>query len=335
MGLAVITIPRKRLEKIFNSPRGKRILVVGDVMLDEYLVGSVARISPEAPVPVIEIEEQHLSLGGAANVALNVLNLGCIPVLVGVVGKDAMGSAFNKLMRHKNLELSGIIQLKNRPTTVKTRIIGHTQHIARVDREVRDDLNAHEEDMLIRQLQENIPRCAAVIFQDYNKGVLSPRVIAAGISLARKHQLLITVDPKFHNFLNYKNVTVFKPNIKETEEALAIKIRSEADLRNACKKLMRQLNPDCLLLTRGASGMSLLDRRGTLIHVPTRVRKVADVSGAGDTVISVLTVTLNGGATYTEAATLANYAAGIVCEEVGIVPIDKQKLMKACLGQNI
>ncbi len=304
-------------------------------MLDEYLVGSVTRISPEAPVPIIEIEEQHLNLGGAANVALNVSNLGCIPVLVGVIGTDAMGAAFKKLMHQKNLEVSAVIQHKNRPTTVKTRIIGHTQHIARVDREVNENIDEYDEERVYRQLKKHMPRCSAVIFQDYNKGVLTPQLIERSINLARKQQLLITVDPKFHNFLHYKNVTVFKPNIKEAEEALAVKIRSEYDLRNACQKLMQKLTPDCLLLTRGASGMSLMEGRGEMIHIPTRVRKVADVSGAGDTVISTLTAALNGGASYAEAATIANYAAGIVCEEVGIVPIEKQKLIKACLGQNL
>ena len=331
----MITISRKRLEKIFKTLQGKRILVIGDIMLDEYLVGSVTRISPEAPVPIIEIEEQHLNLGGAANVALNVSNLGCIPVLVGLIGTDAMGAAFKKLMHHKNLEVSAVIQHKSRPTTVKTRIIGHTQHIARVDREVNENIDENDEERVYRQLKKHLPQCSAVIFQDYNKGVLTPQVIERSINLARKHHLLITVDPKFHNFLHYKNVTVFKPNIKEAEEALAVKIRSAHDLRNACQKLMQKLTPDCLLLTRGASGMSLMEGRGEMIHIPTRVRKVADVSGAGDTVISTLTAALNGGASYAEAATIANYAAGIVCEEVGIVPIEKQKLIKACLGQNI
>ena len=331
----MITITRKRLEKIFKTLQGKRILVIGDIMLDEYLVGSVTRISPEAPVPIIEIEEQHLNLGGAANVALNVSNLGCIPVLVGLIGTDAMGAAFKKLMHHKNLEVSAVIQHKSRPTTVKTRIIGHTQHIARVDREVNENIDENDEERVYRQLKKHLPQCSAVIFQDYNKGVLTPQLIERSINLARKHHLLITVDPKFHNFLNYKNVTVFKPNIKEAEEALAVKIRSAYDLRNACQKLMQKLTPDCLLLTRGASGMSLMEGRGEMIHIPTRVRKVADVSGAGDTVISTLTAALNGGASYAEAATIANYAAGIVCEEVGIVPIEKQKLIKACLGQNL
>lgn len=328
----MITISRKRLAKIFKTLQGKRILVIGDIMLDEYLVGSVTRISPEAPVPIIEIEEQRLNLGGAANVALNVSNLGCIPVLVGLIGSDPMGAAFKKVMHHKNLEVSAVIQHKSRPTTVKTRILGHTQHIARVDREVNDNIDERDEERVFSQLKKHMPRCSAVIFQDYNKGVLTPRLIERGINLARKYQLLITVDPKFHNFLNYRNVTVFKPNIKEAEEALAVKIRSENDLRNACQKLMQKLTPDCLLLTRGASGMSLLEaRRGVMTHIPTRVRKVADVSGAGDTVISTLTAALNGGASYAEAATIANYAAGIVCEEVGIVPIEKQKLIKACL----
>jgi rfaE bifunctional protein kinase chain/domain len=331
----VTRITRKKLEAIFKAFRGKRVLIIGDVMLDEYLIGSVIRISPEAPVPVIDIEEQRLSLGGAANVGLNIANLGCIPVLVGIIGEDQMGNAFRNVMINKNLLISGIVRIKNRPTTVKTRIIGHTQHVARVDREINDYINGKDEQRILYQIKKHMDRCNAVILQDYNKGVLTPRVIDYSIQLARKNNILITVDPKFTHFLNYKNVSLFKPNIKETEEALAIKIRSERDLILAGHKLLEKLSPDCLLITRGADGMSLMESKGTIMHVPTRARKVSDVSGAGDTVISTLTAALMGGASYREAATLANYAAGIVCEEVGIVPIEKQKLFKACIGKSI
>jgi len=331
----LIGISRKKLEAIFNAFSGKKVLIIGDVMLDEYLIGKVVRISPEAPVPVIEIEEQRLNLGGAANVGLNISNLGCIPILVGIIGDDQMGTAFRKLMIHKNLGISGIVGMTTRPTTVKTRVIGHTQHIARVDREVSEYLGGKDEDRILRQIKKHISQCDAVILQDYNKGVLTPRIIEYSIDLARRNNLLITVDPKFTHFLNYKNVSVFKPNIKEMEEALAVKIRSEQDLIQAGHKLIQKLSPDCLLITRGAEGMSLMESKGTIIHVPTQARKVADVSGAGDTVISTLTAALRGDASYREAATLANYAAGIVCEEVGIVPIDKQKLYKACIGKSI
>jgi len=309
-------------------------MIIGDLMLDEYLIGKVARISPEAPVPVIEVNKQDIRLGGAANVANNILSLGCIPVLVGIIGNDRMGDIFKNLLREKNIYPDGLVCIENRPTTVKTRIIGESQHIARVDHESKEYIDFENENLVLQKINEILPTVDGIIFEDYNKGVLTKTIIETTINLARKQNKLITVDPKFKNFLEYKNATVFKPNIKETEEALAVSILRNEELEKAGAILMEKLKPECLLITKGSNGMTLFEKESKITHVSTKARKVADVSGAGDTVISVLTAAIAGGANFQEAATLANYAAGIVCEEVGIFPIDKDKLYKVCIGKN-
>ena len=306
-------------------------MVIGDLMIDEYLIGDVLRISPEAPVPVIEVNGESLKFGGAANVALNILSLGCKPLLVGVIGNDRMGENFINLLSDYGMETSGIIKSSTRPTTVKTRIIGDSQHIARVDRENKEYLNDVEQKQLFDTIEMLMSDCDSIIFEDYNKGVLTTDIIEKSIHLANKNDLLISVDPKFMNFMNYKNVSLFKPNIKETEEALAVKIQSEKDLNNAGKELLDKMNCENVLITQGSKGMSLFSVDGSITTVPTQARNVADVSGAGDTVISTLTAAMMGGASNKEAVTLANYAAGIVCEEVGIIPIALDKLRKACI----
>lgn len=325
-------IDSKRFDNIISNSQGKKVLVIGDLMIDQYLMGEVSRISPEAPVPVIDVKGESLKFGGAANVAFNVKSLGCLPVIVGIIGKDRMGEEFLRLLSQHGMETNGIIQSGNRPTTVKTRIIGQSQQIARVDRENKNYLNAEEEVQLKNKLEEFIGNSNAIIFEDYNKGILTKKIITKAIGLSKKNGLLITVDPKFTNFMDYKNVSLFKPNIKETEEALAVKIENDDDLIKAGKKLLKQLNSDNILITRGSKGMSLFSNDGSIVHVPTRARKVADVSGAGDTVISTLTVAMMGGASNKEAITMANYAAGLVCEEIGIIPVELAKLREVCIG---
>ncbi len=300
-------------------------------MLDEYLIGEVRRISPEAPVPVVEVNEQQIRFGGAANVALNILTLGGDPILVGAIGADREGDLISDLMRARRMTLDGVQRFNDRPTTVKTRVIGHSQHITRVDRERNDYLNGEEEQKIVIAMERLITQVDAVILEDYNKGVLTEKVIGAAIGLAERNDKMITVDPKFTNFLKYRNVSVFKPNIRETEAALAVHLISDEDLVDAGKRLVSELNAANVLITRGSAGMSLFESSGEITHVSTRARKVADVSGAGDTVISTLTLALAGGANVREAATLANFAAGIVCQEVGIVPIELDHLYKVCL----
>jgi rfaE bifunctional protein kinase chain/domain len=310
-------------------------MVVGDLMIDEYIIGKVSRISPEAPVPVIEVAEESHRLGGAANVALNIASLGLEPIMVGIIGDDSAGEKLLQRFKMRKVNPEGVVKISNRPTTVKTRILGDSQHIARVDRELNTYLNRNEENQISQKILEVIKNVDAVILEDYNKGVLTEKIISTIIERANELGKIITVDPKFKNFLKYQNVTLFKPNIKETEEALAIKVSDDRDLSEAGKALIKKLQANSVLITRGAQGMSLFEANGEETHVESKVRKVADVSGAGDTVISTLTAALTAGCTYQEAATIANFAAGIVCEYVGIVPVERDKLYKVCLGQNI
>ena len=298
------------------------IAVIGDMMLDCYFKGDVKRISPEAPVPVVEIENEFYRFGGAANVALNILKLDGNPLPVGIIGSDNDGTKFKNLMTEAGILSDGIIMDKTRPTTTKTRVIADSQHVVRIDKESKNYLKEEIEVKIFNLFESKINEIDAVILQDYNKGVLTPKLIDQIIKLANKHNVLITVDPKFNNFFNYKDVTVFKPNKKEAEDVMGIKIKSDKDISNAGTKLLSELNAENVLLTLGEEGIAIFQKDKKEKRMPTKARKVADVSGAGDTVISTLTMSLAAGADILEASFLANYAGGLVCEEVGIVPIE-------------
>jgi D-glycero-beta-D-manno-heptose-7-phosphate kinase len=325
----MIDVTLKKLNDLKRKFKGKRIAVVGDLMLDCYFWGSVSRISPEAPVPVIEVDKEFHRFGGAMNVAYNVLTLGGIPYPVGVVGNDNDGKILRNLLREKGISDEGIVIDKNRPTTAKTRVIADNQHIVRIDKEKTFPVSKQNEVKLLRNLKKEIDRIDAVILQDYNKGVLTENLIREIIKIAQKAEKVITVDPKFNNFFSYKDVTVFKPNRKETEDALGIRIRSQADITSAGEKLLERLNCRYALLTLSENGIALFEKGKTERRIPTKAQNVADVSGAGDTVISTLTIALTAGADIFDAAYLANYAGGLVCQEVGIVPIELDKLFSA------
>jgi rfaE bifunctional protein kinase chain/domain len=325
----LVTFTDSRLQSLFAALKGKRVAVVGDLMVDRYYWGSVARISPEAPVPVVEVDSESTRLGGAANVANNVASLGGIPLMIGVVGDDEAGKALHAIVRENKFSTDGIVIDPSRPTTVKTRVIAHHQHVVRVDREVKQNIDEKLQGRILDILSRNAKTLHAVILEDYNKGVVAKELIHELVQLARKHGLIITVDPKFNNFFEYKGVTVFKPNRKETEEALGIRLHDQGSVEEAGRKLVERLEAENVLLTLGERGMTLVERSGSATHVPTMARKVADVSGAGDTVISTLTMALAAGATVREASMLANVAGGIVCGEVGIVPIDVNLLQQS------
>jgi rfaE bifunctional protein kinase chain/domain len=234
-------------------------------------------------------------------------------------------------MEENDLEKDGIFYDDNRPTTVKTRIIAHSQHVVRVDKEDKKDISEEMENKILQFLQQRKNEIDGIILEDYNKGVLTKNLIKQVIDFANQNKILITVDPKFDNFFEYQNVTVFKPNRKETEDALGIKLDSEEKVFEAGRRLKEKLNPEYLLLTRGEKGMTLFSKNGDVHTIPTRARKVADVSGAGDTVIATITMALAAGAEIEEAATIANRAAGLVCEEVGVVPVNRELLYNALL----
>ncbi|MEX1277090.1 MAG: D-glycero-beta-D-manno-heptose-7-phosphate kinase [Bacteroidota bacterium] len=327
----MVTFTPNRLQSIFERFSGKTIAVIGDLMLDRYYWGSVARLSPEAPVPVVEVESESVRLGGAANVANNIAALGGIPLLIGVVGKDDDGKLFRSILHKNGFPDEGLVEDSTRPTTVKTRVIAHHQHVVRVDKEVKEDVREEVQGKILEALKSRINSIDAVILEDYNKGVIVKGLIAELIALARKSGRIVTVDPKFHNFFEYKNVTVFKPNRKETEEALSCRLINAESVEQAGHTLVDRLKADNVLLTLGERGMSLFESAGGVTHVPTMARKVADVSGAGDTVISTLTMALAAGADVREASTLANVAGGIVCGEVGIVPVNPSVLRETAL----
>jgi D-glycero-beta-D-manno-heptose-7-phosphate kinase len=330
----MIKIPENRLIELKNSFKGKRIAIIGDMMLDIYFWGDVKRISPEAPVPVVEVENEFFRFGGAANCALNILSLGGIAEPIGVIGYDSFGTIFTSLLSELNISSKGILVDENRPTTAKTRVIADKQHVVRIDKESKQYLNQNLLTKLINHLEEIIDSLDGIILQDYNKGVLDESVIQQIISLAQKKKILVTVDPKFHNFFAYKNVTVFKPNRKEAEDVLGLKIKTNDDISQAGKILLNKLNADYVLLTLGSEGIAVFEKGKPEKRMPTKARKVSDVSGAGDTVISTLTIALASGADIIEASYLANYAGGIVCEEVGIVPIEADKLFNTIIQEN-
>ena len=301
-------------------------------MVDNYVWGSVSRISPEAPVPVIEVEKETVRLGGAANVANNIKSLGGEPLLIGVVGDDTNGSLLTKLLKEQGCPTEGIVRDASRSTTIKTRVIAHKQHVVRIDHEHKGGITHSIEEQILSVLRSHIDSLDGIILEDYNKGVIVTSLIHRIIEMANDHGKVITVDPKFQNFFEYKNVSVFKPNRKEVEEALGVKISSEEDVCSAAGILKERLRAKNVLLTRGEHGMSLLDDEGRIEHLPTRAVHVADVSGAGDTVIATLTMAMTTGASIHESAALANFAGGVVCGEVGIVPIKPDALYSSVIS---
>jgi D-glycero-beta-D-manno-heptose-7-phosphate kinase len=325
----MVAISERRLNSFFECFKNKKILVIGDLMLDRYIEGTVNRISPEAPVPVVEVKTEFTRMGGAANVAYNLFSLKAIPILIGIVGEDDTGKLLTGLMHNLNLPTEHLLKSKQRPTVVKTRIIANDQHIVRTDRESKLPLEKELVEKVIKAVEKTIDQTDALIIQDYNKGLLTTDIITRIIKIAKTHQKIITVDPKFNNFFQYNSVALFKPNRKETEQALGIRIDSIKDVENSCKLLLDRLNCESVLITLGEEGMCLVESNGDVFRVPTKARKVHDVSGAGDTVISMLTLALSCGADIKEATTLANYAAGSVCGEVGVVPITPDKLKMA------
>lgn len=308
---------------------GKRIAVLGDLMVDRYYWGAVRRVSPEAPVPVVEVDTESVRLGGAANVANNIRSLGGTPVVIGIVGDDHVGSVLRDLVRDAGFDGSGLVTDASRPTTVKTRVIAQGQHVVRIDNESKAPCSADLRARLVDIVWRELPALDGIIVEDYNKGVVSKELIREVVALAQDRRTIITVDPKFDNFLEYKNVTVFKPNRREAEEVLGGRLRTVEEVERAGRELLRLLGAENVLLTRGEDGMSLFEGNGGVLHLPSAATNVQDVSGAGDTVIATLTMALASGAAIREACILANCAGGVVVGAVGIVPIRPDELRAA------
>lgn len=319
-----------RLQEILKNAKGKKIFVIGDVMLDKYLLGDVNRISPEAPVQVFDIQKSEHKFGGAANVSLNIKELGAEPYLIGVIGSDNEGTVLLSEMAKLNKNTNGMITENSRPTTTKTRVIADSHHLLRIDSESKENISAETENKILETLKNNSGKIDIIILQDYNKGVLTKSLIGKVIEFANKNNIKVLVDPKFYNFFEYKNVFLFKPNRKELEEAFGRKAKDMQEIEKLADELMGKMNCTYLVLTLGDKGVMLFEKtngKTNIEKIETVAREVADVSGAGDTVISTIAVCLAGGATVSEAVKFANYAAGIVVEEVGIVPITKEKLI--------
>lgn len=303
-------------------------MIVGDLMLDEYLNGTVRRISPEAPVPVLNLEENFLIPGGAANVAMNVAGLGAKPYLVGLIGNDSKGDDLKNLLA-KSISTEGILHSKQRRTTVKTRVTAHQQQIVRIDQEDNYFLKPEELDVLWSYIERILPETHIIIVSDYNKGVLSENLLSRLIKSAKVKHIPIVVDPKGDDFFKYKGATILTPNRVEFEIVTKSQLPASGDGETEAAELIRKLRLDSLLVTLGEKGMRLYQKNGKAVDYPASARRVYDVTGAGDTVIAVLAVLLAAGVTLDEATRTANLAAGMVVEESGTTAIDIDKLLDA------
>ncbi len=307
----------KELDNILKGFSAKKVLVLGDIMLDHYIWGKVERISPEAPVPVLDVQKEEYRLGGAANVALNLKALGAQVFLCGVVGNDEAGSIVKALLTEKGIDAKAMVADARRATTRKTRIGADTQQIVRIDHENRIDIPAKLEEKIIRQLEKMLRTVDAVIIEDYNKGLLTEKVIESTIMLAKQQGKLVTVDPKQKNFFHYKGVDVFKPNYSEMQKNLGLIFESDAEFAKHAWQLKTKIKCKNLVITRGEKGLFIFSEDKKEHHIPTFAREVYDVSGAGDTVISTLTLALCTGCDIETSAVIANHAAGVVCGKMG------------------
>lgn len=317
------------IPEIFDAFSNLRVLVIGDLMVDAYIWGSVERISPEAPVPVVRATRRDFRLGGAGNVALNVQALGADVMVCSVVGKDDQGEQLIKRLEERSISTEGIVKSQYRPTTVKTRVMTSHQHIVRVDEEVENSLNEEEQKEAIIRIGRLIKNSDVIIFEDYDKGVITPEIIAFTVEQARAQEIPVVVDPKKRNFLDYKGVTLFKPNLKELREGLNINVKKDdiEGLKQAVRALQHELTCEGILITLSEHGV-LVDYKNEVHHIPAHKREISDVSGAGDTVVSIAAMCVALDLPPKMIAALSNLGGGLVCEHVGVVPIDKEALQK-------
>lgn len=303
-----------------------RVLVVGDLIMDEFLWGQVERISPEAPVPVVEVKEESLILGGAGNVLNNIIALGGHVLLCGVIGNDRMGQELTRMLRGLNSPVNGLVVEERRPTTIKTRIVAHSQQVVRVDREERRPVNEESIGSILATIQEELNESDAILVADYGKGVVTRSLMDGIRSLGRGGKIILAVDPAVRNLALYKNVTLITPNNYEAQQMSGIQIEDDQSLRRAGDHLLEELDCQMVLITQGDKGMTLFESNGQTTQIPTVARKVFDVSGAGDTVIATFTLALAAGMKPSDAALIANLAAGIVVGEVGTATVAASRL---------
>ncbi|MBL0883146.1 MAG: carbohydrate kinase [Chitinophagaceae bacterium] len=320
-------------EQLFTGFQSIRVAILGDVMLDTYWWGSVDRISPEAPVPVVALKNKELRVGGAANVALNTASLGAQTTMISIVGADSDGEQLLQLLKDKHIDTSYIRSVSNRVTTNKTRIMSRNQQMMRLDAEITTDIDEATENILIEQVKNCLDQQQpqVLIFEDYNKGVITERMIQTVTALCKERNVIIAVDPKKKNFLSYKDVTIFKPNLKEVKEGLNLSVDriDLSSLQQIHKRLQQHLHHQISLITLSEKGVFYQDETSHKI-IPTHIRNIADVSGAGDTVIAVTSLCYAATRDMHLAAEMANIAGGLVCEQVGTAAIDRDKLLQEC-----
>ncbi|MFH1703894.1 MAG: D-glycero-beta-D-manno-heptose-7-phosphate kinase [Nitrospirota bacterium] len=313
--------------KILREFRKKKILIIGDLILDRYIWGKVNRISPEAPVPIVEVTKEDFLLGGASNVANNIVALGGHPTIAGVVGNDRAGEEMMKLLEERGIQSQGVFWC-SRPTTVKTRVIAHNQQVVRFDKEDKDRIEGKVFRELLNYIQRAVPIHDAVIISDYKKGVISSELIREVLKNSRPSHIFVSVDPKVGHFHLYKNVSLITPNLSEASLASGIEITDEKSLIHAGRNLLKKLSCSAVLITKGEQGMSLFEKN-KVAHIPTVTRNVYDVTGAGDTVIAAFTIAYAAGATLEEAAVIANHAAGIVVGKIGTAVATPDEILKS------
>lgn len=316
-------INRQHLKSLVKSFKGKRVVVLGDLMLDKYIWGSVSRISPEAPVPVVEVKKESLCLGGAGNVNQNLAKLGAFPILIGLIGEDSEG----KWIRDNIPADQGLIIDQNRPTTVKTRIIAHHQQVVRVDFEKKQSVKPEIEKKILEFLDKE--NYEGLIISDYNKGLLTPSLMKKVLAFTEARKIPVFVDPKVNNFFTFSPVTLLTPNHCEAEQIVHHDCRTDTQVEKAGKKILSHINTRYLILKRGEKGMTVFEKGTKPIHIPTQAKEVYDVTGAGDTVIAVASLALLAGSNIREAAFLANAAAGVVVAKIGTAAATADELLEA------
>ena len=317
-----------KLKNIISKFSDLKVLVIGDLILDEFVWGEVSRISPEAPVPVVWVKSESFMPGGAANVANNIASLGAEVYIAGVVGSDERAGILKEGLIEKCINADGIITDDDRPTTLKTRVVANHQQVVRIDREKIEEISADALDKIIIYVKGIIDQMDAIIIEDYGKGVISARLLKEILTIAKKKKKIITVDPKEEHFSYYKGVTAITPNHHEAAQAIGIKAKDDQSILKIGKELLKKINCEGVLVTLGENGMQLFQKNGAITHIPTVAQEVFDVSGAGDTVISVFTLALALGVNMKDAAYISNIAAGIVVGKVGIAVITQKELIE-------
>ena len=314
-------------KKTIESFRNRKVLVIGDLILDEFIWGDVSRISPEAPVPVVWVKKESFMPGGASNVANNLKSLGADVHLVGVIGDDQRGAILRSELDQKGIRTGGIVVDESRPTILKTRVVAHHQQVVRIDKERTDPLSGGVIDSMVDYIKGMIQSVDAVIIEDYGKGLITPAFLRRVVPLAKKYKKIIAVDPKEEHFRYYRGISVITPNNHEAAKAVGFEIKDDATLKKAGQRLLVKLNCAIALVTLGENGMAVFQRNKPMKHIPTVAQEVFDVSGAGDTVIATYALSLASGANPIRAAHVSNYAAGIVVGKVGIAVITAEELL--------